>query len=448
MLPVIKTYAINLKHRTDRKAHIQAQFEGRKEFDLKIIEACEAQIGAVGLWNSVLYILGNVADRNDEYIIICEDDHQFTANYSPELFISCIEQARAKGADILCGGVSWLNCAIQISKELFWVEKFTGGQFIVIFNKFTPFLLSAVFKDSDCYDLVISSLTNQKFIIHPFISTQKEFGYSDVTEINSIEGRVNGLFNKTSASVQILKDVSAFYKKSQDKINQANHVAVIKDMVIPTYIINLKDRTARREHIEKQFENRPEFDFSVIEACEHEIGAVGLWNSIRKIIEIAQSNEDDVIIICEDDHEFTSDYSSDLLMKNIIEAYQQGIEVLSGGIGGFGAIIPVTRNRLWVNAFLSTQFIIVYKRIFQKILDAPFDDKVVADGAISEIADNKMVLYPFISVQKDFGYSDVTAVHNTNSGLVNTMFEDTSMRIQNIYSAMDVLFEEMIVVSV
>jgi len=439
MSKVIKTYAINLKSRIDRKAHIQAQFEGRKEFDLTIIEAFEARNGAVGLWNSVMHVLGNVVDKNDDYIIICEDDHQFTDNYSSELLFSHIAIARNYGADILCGGVSWLNSSIEVSKQLFWVERFTGGQFIVIFNKFIPILLTSSFKDDDCYDLMISSLTNHKFVMHPFISTQKEFGYSDVTALNNEDGRITGLFDKAAASIHILTEVSAYYKRSQDKINQTNHSVAISEMVIPTYIINLKERTNRREHIEKQFINRPEFDVNVIEACEHEIGAVGLWHSIRKIIEIAQINKDDVIIICEDDHEFTADYSSSFLIKNIIEAYQQGIEVLSGGIGGFGVLIPITRNRLWVNAFLSAQFIILYKRIFQKILDFPFDDEVVADGALSEIADNKMVLYPFISTQRDFGHSDVTAIHNTHPGLVQAMFHDTNSRIQNVYKAMDTL---------
>ena len=43
---------------------------------------------------------------------------------------------------------------------------------------------------------------------------------------------------------------------------------------------------------------------------------------------------------CEDDHYFTENYSPKLLFKEVTEAYIQGAEVLSGGIGGFGQADP------------------------------------------------------------------------------------------------------------
>lgn len=207
---------------------------------------------------------------------------------------------------------------------------------------------------------------------------------------------------------------------------------IYNDISISTFIINLKERTERLVHIQQQFSGRPEFTVKIIEACKHKIGAVGLWQSIVNIIKIAIEQDDDVIIISEDDHQFTSYYNKEYLLKNIIEANEQGALILSGGNGGFGSAVPLTENRFWVNTFLSTQFIVLYKDIFQKIIDFKFKKSDVADRVMSEITSHKMLLYPFISEQKDFGYSDVTDVHNEVDGLVSTMFYRTSERLRRI----------------
>ena len=69
--------------------------------------------------------------------------------------------------------------------------------------------------------------------------------------------------------------------------------------------------------------------------------------------------------------------------------------------------IGVSENRYWINCIHSTQFLVLYKSIFQKILDEEYDETITVDDALSEITSNKMIIFPFISVQKDFGYSDI-----------------------------------------
>ena len=108
------------------------------------------------------------------------------------------------------------------------------------------------------------------------------------------------------------------------------------------------------------------------------------------------------MIICEDDHIFTPAYNKDYLFANIIGANAQGSELLSGGVGGFGTAVPVDTNRYWMDWFWSTQFIIIFKPLFQKILDYDFKDTDTADGVLSVLAKDKMTIYPFISVQKRF----------------------------------------------
>ena len=206
-----------------------------------------------------------------------------------------------------------------------------------------------------------------------------------------------------------------------------------EEFYVPVYVINLKERIERRKHIEEQFHGKPEFELTWVEAVEHPIGAVGLWQSMVKAVQMAEDNEDDIMIICEDDHTFTSAYSKTYLWANMIQANEQGSELLSGGIGGFGAAVPVATNRYWVDWFWSTQFMVIFKPLFQKILDYDFKDTDKADGVLYILAKDKMVLYPFISIQKDFGYSDVTRSNNDVSGLVNHLFQQSDYRLRTIH---------------
>jgi hypothetical protein len=205
------------------------------------------------------------------------------------------------------------------------------------------------------------------------------------------------------------------------------------DFYLPVYVINLKERTERRKHTEEQFLNKSEFELIWIDAVSHLIGAVGLWQSMVKAVEKAIEREDDIMIICEDDHLFTPVYNKEYLFANIISANEQGVEFLSGGVAGFGTAIPVASNRYWVDWFWGTQFIVIFKPLFQKILDYDFKDTDTADGVLSAIAQDKMVMYPFISVQKDFGYSDVTRSNNEIPVLVTNLFRQTDFRMGMVH---------------
>lgn len=175
-----------------------------------------------------------------------------------------------------------------------------------------------------------------------------------------------------------------------------------------------------------------EFDVTIVEACKHSIGAVGLWNSILKIVQIAIAGDDDVIIICEDDHQFTQHYSKGYLLQNIVEAAKQGVEILTGGIANFSHAIPLSTHRLWIDSFWCTQFIIVYKSLFEKILKEPFEETDTADGKLSEMTSHKMTLFPFISLQKNFGYSDVTKINRLQKDFLDNGFAGTGKRLEKI----------------
>ena len=204
---------------------------------------------------------------------------------------------------------------------------------------------------------------------------------------------------------------------------------------LPTYIVNLPQRTDRREYILQQFENRDEFSITLVEACVHKIGAVGLWNSINNIIDVAIAKDEEIIVICEDDHQFTQDYNKEYLFNNIKEACNKGVDLFLGGIGGCTYAMPVAKNRFWVERFICTQFTVIHKDFFGAIKEEMFTDQDAADDKLSSMTINKMVIYPFVSTQKEFGYSDVSK--DANRPPVTGLFEAASSfleKIQKIYT--------------
>lgn len=220
----------------------------------------------------------------------------------------------------------------------------------------------------------------------------------------------------------------------QETVSNFKTNTMTDDLYIPAYAINLKSREDRRKHILNEFRDKPEFQLTLVEACEHPIGAVGLWNSIRKIVSDAVEKDHDVILICEDDHCFTSDYSREFMFENIMNACRQGAEILNGGVGGFGMAVPVAENRYWVDWFWCTQFIFIYSEMFQRILDYEFRETDTADGVLSALSDNKMVVYPFLSRQMTFGYSDITASNKEDPDLIVRLFERADRRMNVVHA--------------
>lgn len=123
----------------------------------------------------------------------------------------------------------------------------------------------------------------------------------------------------------------------------------INEFYLPVYVINLKDRTERKQHIMEQFQGKPEFKL------------------------------------------------------------------------------------MWIDWFWCTQFIVVFKSLFRKILDYNFKDNDTADGVLSVLVKDKMTVYPFISIQKNFGYSDVTRSNNDISGLIDNLFQQSDHRLKMIH---------------
>jgi GR25 family glycosyltransferase involved in LPS biosynthesis len=202
---------------------------------------------------------------------------------------------------------------------------------------------------------------------------------------------------------------------------------------LKTFIINLPSRTDRLAHVKKEFAGRDEFDITIIEAISDKIGNIGLWNTMQKIVRLAKEANDDFILICEDDHQFTTSYNKQFLFNNILEAKKQGAHILSGGIsGGFSYALPLTKNRIWLDIYFGNQFIIIYKAFFDIFLNKQFDPDKTVDVTLSLLTMHKMTLFPFISTQKNFGYSDVTQHNVLDPEDVPKRFANTSKRLEVI----------------
>lgn len=199
---------------------------------------------------------------------------------------------------------------------------------------------------------------------------------------------------------------------------------------ISTYIINLSESVERRIHIEKQFLNKPEFLLQFVTAEIHTIAAVGLWNSIIKIIEHAFYNTtDDVILICEDNHTFTDTYDRDKFFHHIFQGAKHNTHIIFGGIGGGHNIVTATDGMYWADMVWCTQFIVVFREAFPIILKSSFSESDVVDEFLSKILPNKLVIWPFISVQSEFGNSGVME-YNTHQGNIIDLFESMSRKFE------------------
>lgn len=395
----IPVFVINLVDRTDRKKHIQNEFRDHDEFDLTIVNPCKHEIAAISLWNTIQYILRDIIDKTNDQVILCEDDHQFTAGYTKEMFFGYISEAVEKGADILLGGVSWFKTAVKISESLFWIDKFSGLQFAVIFKPFYSAILQADFCLGNAADYKISSLTKNKMVIHPFISVQKDFGYSDVTTKNNKEGVVSKLFSDTEEKLTLMKNVYSYYKGGNDFEPK---ITGYENTVLPTYIIRASECENDSSYILEEFKDKKEFAINIIENNSHGAGSVGLWENIQRIIREAILNDDDVIVICNGDFQFTEYYSQNHLFDNIIKAAYQGTEVLSAGMAKFNHAVPINESLFWVDSIEGTCFFIFYRAFFEKILNEPFSEIDTVDNKISQMTSNKMVVSPFISVKRIF----------------------------------------------
>lgn len=186
------------------------------------------------------------------------------------------------------------------------------------------------------------------------------------------------------------------------------------NLTISTYIIHLKKTESSLKHIQNEFANKKEFDTIIVDAVGNPASPINLWNSIVQAVSMADEQEEDVIVVCKDDHCFTAEYNKKEFFDTVIKAYSLSTDILLGGIrDGFSNIVVVDEQMLWIDSFLGTQFMVIYKSLFSEILDTTFDESDIVDKKLSHLSANKLLMYPMISVQKESGRTDIESVGPT-----------------------------------
>lgn len=431
----IPTYIVNLKKRSDRREYIKNEFRNHPQFDVHLIDAISNEIPAVGLYKSFLKIIEIAVAENYPFVLFCEDDHQFTNEFKFKYFEKLLSKIKNGSTDVLLGGVSSFECGVKVSDDLFWIDRFTGTQFVVIFSGFYLKLLGASFSDHDIIDHWMASLTDSIFLTIPMISTQRDFGYSDVTEKNNSKGRVEDLFNDTISRLSSLNKIYQHVENCQ-RTNRSEIMDSQFNFNLTTYIIR-NDSLKKKNIIDKQFLNKPEFETKYIVINNQKDRLSGFYESLKTIIEESIANDDEIILICTDDHIFCNNYDRENLIDSIFQGAYLGADIILGGVSDTRQIIVVNKNLCWVDTFSGIQFFLVYSKFFAKIINEL--NKLEESGRepdpsafFTGITLNKYVMHPFISYQETNFFGDSIFPFDLSDVNWETRFDDCSARFKRV----------------
>ena len=208
----MEVYVLNMPQRHERLKSIEQEFHGKDNFSVHIVTPVRHAIPRVSHWLTFKLLTEQAKSIGQDCFVFCEDDHIFTKDYDEQSFYAIVQQANELKADVLMGGVSWMASPLQVSDHLFWLESFNGTQFVIVFSRCYDKILCSNWEEENVVtDFHISSCSENIFVMYPFISMQRDFGYSDVTSFNNKEGYVKGLFDSTSVGLSILNKVRNFY---------------------------------------------------------------------------------------------------------------------------------------------------------------------------------------------------------------------------------------------
>ncbi|WP_157486811.1 hypothetical protein [Dyadobacter alkalitolerans] len=379
-----------MKTRIDRREHILNEFKDKSEFTVRLIEAKQHRLGTIGLWKSITHIINDAKVQGYEYILLCEDDHQFTESYDKRKLINAIHLADQQKAEVLLGGVSWLSSIFSIKDHLCWIEAFNGAQFMILFNRSFERMLNATFSENNCADIKISELFDRKFLIFPFISVQKGFGYSDVTPKNADLHFLSQLFVDADHSIQYMLEGERFYNSSiQGKKGLVSDYDY-DDVSIPTFVrqTDLKDNNTKGVFGEKS-----EFDIQLLESRQINDTLHTELEYLRKVVQLSIKQDCEVIFYCSSLSRLSREYRKKEFLKGIISAYLMGASLIyTSHEGSFNHAVPISDSLLWIDKYSSICGIIIFKRMFDSILSQPAEHDESLQDFISRLSSNKLIM--------------------------------------------------------
>lgn len=388
----IPSYIVNMERRVDRKKHIMNEFADYYQFHIHIIKAIEHARGVVGFWKTLIHILKFEINKNSPYTLVVQDDHLFTENFSVDSLVDSIRDADNIKADLLLGGVSWVQNVFRYKNNLFWVDNFTGAQFMIIFKRFYKKIIESDLAQYDGVDLRLSSLSNNKFLIYPFISIQKDFGYSDITENNNRPDVVNRLFDDCDAALKHITDGETLYSINPEHENRIRSMT-FSDFSIPTCVLFEKEQY---DTIENQLQAYSQFDLSFFQVSNnYGSETVAL---LKKIINTFLEGDDDLFILCGLNHNINKNFDLESFISKVIEVGLRRADLLAiECLSDFDHSLPLSSDVFWVSKFVSSDFLVIYRSFYSKILKHDFQNIYSIFYEICDISSNKMLLLPQFS---------------------------------------------------
>jgi len=391
-MTALTTYIINLESRIDRKIHILNEFRNKNEFVVKVVPAQTHTYGNMGLWLTIRDIINyEVANTSNEYILICEDDHKFTKSYSKENFERVLNNAKEINAELILGGLSWFHSGVQVNSNLFWIDLFNGFQFSIIKRSFFKKILSFDYTENTHADIALSRLSEKIFCIYPYISIQKEFGYSDISKRNEIKGYLNSIFSSSESVLRNIELVKKYYDKNISLATKSSQVIPYNELNLPISVI-----TKMKFSTSKEFFNKPQF-LQKFYYVEDQMDSKKIWSAVISSIGESMKDGDDYVIISTDNHCFHENYSFKYIVDSIISGNYIGADILTGISELEDQVIYICENLFWVNSISSINFLVIYKKIFDKILNYEFRKNDIIFDVLSNITSSKFVAFPFIS---------------------------------------------------
>ena len=143
--------------------------------------------------------------------------------------------------------------------------------------------------------------------------------------------------------------------------------------MIPTYIINLKERTDRKQHIITELTKIPQLSYTIVKAIQDSTRTC--FASHLKCIQLAKDNKLPFILILEDDCIFTSD-CIDILNTLVDELHQINWDMIYLGANLNAPAYSFSKSLVKLSGAYTTHAYMVHERFYDTILNLTLDFEI------------------------------------------------------------------------
>lgn len=122
---------------------------------------------------------------NEPFIVIAEDDLEFTISFSKKVLEEYILQ---KKSHIICTGIFCEEGLIKKGNDVY-VDSFRGTQLIIIFKEVYDLILDK-YKENKFFETILSEINIKKAVTFPFLSYQTDKFISKITQHKQIKNHI------------------------------------------------------------------------------------------------------------------------------------------------------------------------------------------------------------------------------------------------------------------